>query len=83
MHNYANLCIIMHATYTILFSSLPGIMMKVCVKFHLDPINGFWEKVERTDVRTNEENYNIDSFTLSSPLPLDLINQCVRLYLNR
>ena len=41
MHNYANLCIIMHATYTILFSSLPGIMMKACVKFHLDPINGF------------------------------------------
>ena len=69
MHNYANLCIIMHATYTILFSSLPGIMMKVCVKFHLDPINGFWEKVEhtdgRTDVRTNEENYNIDIMTES------------------
>ena len=50
----------MHATDTILFSSLPGIMMKVCVKFRPDPINGFWEKVERTDVRTNEENYNID-----------------------
>ena len=67
MHNYANLCIIMHATYTILFSSLPGIMMKVCVKFRPDPINGFWEKVERTDgrtdVRTNEENYNIDIYT--------------------
>ena len=61
MHNYANLCIIMHATYTILLSSLPGIMTKVCVKFHLDPMNGFWEKVERTDVRTNEENYNIDN----------------------
>ena len=60
MHNYANLCIIMHATDTILFSSLPGIMMKVCVKFRPDPINGFWEKVERTDVRTNEEYYNID-----------------------
>ena len=66
MHNYANLCIIMHATYTILFSSLPGIMMKVCVKFRPDPINGFWEKVERTDKRTygrtNEENYNIETY---------------------
>ena len=50
----------MHATDTILFNSLPGIMIKVCVKFRPDPINGFWEKVERTDVRTdgrtNEEN---------------------------
>ena len=54
MHNYANLCIIMHATYTILFSSLPGIMIKVCVKFHPDPMNGFGEKVERTYVRTDE-----------------------------
>ena len=63
MHNYANLCIIMHARDTILFSSLPGVMMKVWVKFRPDPIDGFWEKVERTDVRTNEENYNIDSFT--------------------
>ena len=38
---YADSCIIMHVTYTILFSSLPGIMTKVCVKFHPDPMNGF------------------------------------------
>ena len=69
MHNYANLSIIMHATDTILFSSLPGIMMKVCVKIRPNPIDGFWEKVERTygrtDVRTSEENYNIDNGTFS------------------
>ena len=67
MHNHANLCIIMHATYTILFSLLPGIMMKVCVKYRTDPINSFWEKVEHTDGRTdgptNEENYNIANGT--------------------
>ena len=51
MHNYANLCIIMYATDTILFSLLPCIMMKLCVKFRPDPINGFLEKVERTDKR--------------------------------
>ena len=41
MPNYANLCTIMHATDNILFRSLPAIMMKVCVKFGPDPINGF------------------------------------------
>ena len=41
------------ATDTILFSLLPGIMMKVCVKFGPDPMNGFWEKVERTDRQTD------------------------------
>ena len=54
MHNYANLCIIMHATDTILFSSLPGIMIKVCVKFGSDLINSFSVKMERTDVQMYE-----------------------------
>ena len=61
MYIYANLCIIMYATDTIFFSSLPGITIKVCVTFRPAPINGFEKKWNvRTYGRTNEENYNID-----------------------
>ena len=52
MHNYANLCINMHATDIILFSSLCTIMRKVCVKFNPNPIFSIEEQVEQVDGQT-------------------------------
>ena len=34
MDNFANLCIIMHTTDTVLFRSMSLIIIKTCVKFH-------------------------------------------------
>ena len=52
MHNYGNLCIIMHPTDTILLSSLRLIMIKAHAKFQPGLCSGFWEKVEHTRTQT-------------------------------
>ena len=54
-HNYANVCIIMHAINPILFNSLPLMITKASVKFQPDRISS-----GRTDVRTDKEKYNKD-----------------------
>ena len=53
--NYANLCIIIHATDTILFRCLPLVMTKANVKFHPDPTSSFGEKLEQTDMQTDAQ----------------------------
>ena len=40
MHNYANLCIIMHAIDTILLISVQDIMTKARAKFQPDALSG-------------------------------------------
>ena len=59
-HNYVNLYITVHATDTILFSSLCPMITKAHVKFQLSPISSFREKVEQTKRQTCIENYGID-----------------------
>ena len=49
MRNCANLCNAMHVNDPILLTSLRLNITKVHVKFHVDPISSFWEKVVRTD----------------------------------
>ena len=41
MHNYANLCIIMHPTDTIFLSSLRVIVKKAHAKFQPNSLSGF------------------------------------------
>ena len=55
MHGYANLCIIMHATDIILFSSLQFMITKAHVESQPDRIRTFRERW------TNIEYYNVDS----------------------
>ena len=47
MHDYANLCIIMHASEIILFSSLQTIMTKTCANVQPVPVRRFWKSFEK------------------------------------